>query len=287
MGTFHILKKIVIFPVIICSLEYTKNILYNVKKGKHVYSQTSSINFRNDRILEGSRKEFDIDYFYESFVSIANLVDNDEECDETQPIPRDKNTQKVHNGTEEYRNKVKLKGPKNLKNDLDSGDIISCNYPYGNNTIDDNKVGITDGILGDLELTNDYSYNNKEYNPVLSIYQDNSLVKSNVSSKYEHSKQLRVGGRHILDVDFQKYEEEYNKFNLQEYKNNKNNALATEDFKKKFLDVAMNIVIGILIIGTIGPAFPFMLIKKEKLGAQVKNMWKFYKKAFTGKHQKV
>ncbi|CAD2084030.1 fam-b protein [Plasmodium vinckei lentum] len=287
MGTFNILKKIVIFPVIICSLEYTKNILHDVRRGKHVHSQTSSINFRNHRILEGSKNQFDVNYFYESVMSVANLADNDEECGETQSAPRNKNTKKVHNGTKEHRNKVKLKGTKMLKNDVDCGDILSCNYPDGDNIIDGGKETITDDILGDLELTDDYSYNNKEYNPTLSIYQHNSLVKPNVSSEYEYSKQLRAGGRHILDIDFQKYEEEYNKFNLQEYKNNKQNELTAEEFKKKFLDVAMNIVIGVLIIGTIGPAFPFMLLKKEKFGAQVKNMWKFYKKAFTGEHQKI
>ncbi|CAD2083900.1 fam-b protein [Plasmodium vinckei brucechwatti] len=286
MGAFHILKKIVIFPVIICSLEYTKNILYDVRRGKHVYSQTSSINFRNYRILEGSRKQFDVDYFYDSAVSIENLEDDDEEYGETQSIPRNKNTKQVYNGTEEYRKKMKNKGAEMLKNDLDCGDIMSCNYPYGNNIIDDNKVTITDDNLDDLELTNDYRYNNKQYDPALSIYQDSSLIKPNVSSKYELSKQLRTGGRNILDIDIQKYEEEYNKFILQEYKNNKHNDLTIKELKKKFMDVAVNIVIGILIIGTIGPAFPFMLIRKEKIDAQVKNMWKFYKNIFTGEHQK-
>ncbi|VEV54529.1 fam-b protein [Plasmodium vinckei vinckei] len=282
MGTLYILKKVVIFPVIICSLEYTKNILYDVRGGKDVYSQTSSINFRNYRILKGSKKKFDVDYFYDSVVSLVHLEDSDEECDETKGVSDNENTKKVHTEIEKCPDHEKLKGTKMLKTNLDGTDIVSCNYLDG-----DNKVPVTDNISNYLELTNEYNYNNKTYEPTLSIYQDNSLVKPNDSPENEHSKLLRASGRHILDVDLQKYENEYNKHNSQECTTNvKQNNVANKELKDKILDTAINIVIGILIIGTIGPAFPFMLIKKERFDTQVKNMWKFYKSAFTRENQK-
>ncbi|SCM19233.1 fam-b protein [Plasmodium chabaudi adami] len=282
MGAFHILKKILIFPVIICSLECSKNVLYDVKRGQNVYSQAGSINFRNNRILEGSRNNFDINYFYDSVMSIVDLKDGDEECGETQPSKRNKNKKTVRNNTEEYKDKMNLKGSKMVKKDWDCADTMGCDCESSDNTMDDEKITIVEDLLEDLESANGYDYNNKKCKPTLPLCPEDSLVNSNASSKCEHSKHEETGGGHMLDIDFQKYEEEYNKFNLQEYKKK---GLTEEKLKQKFMDVALNIVIGILVIGTIGPAFPFMYTRKEKIGTPVKKIWNFYENIFKRKRQ--
>ncbi|SCM19291.1 fam-b protein [Plasmodium chabaudi chabaudi] len=280
MGPFHILKKILIFPVIICSLECSKNVLYDVKRGQNVYSQAGSINFRNNRILEGSRNKFDINYFYDSVVSIVDLKDGDEECGETQPSKWNKNKKTVCDNTEEYKDKMNLKGSTKLKKDLDCAYVMGCDCE-SSSIIDDEKVSVVEDILEELESAYD-EYNNKKCKPTLPLCPDDSLVNSIASSKCEHSKHEETGGGHMLDIDFKKYEEEYNKFNVQEYKKK---GLTEEKLKQKFMDMALNIVIGILVIGTIGPAFPFMYTRKEKIGTPVKKIWNFYENIFKRKRQ--
>ncbi|CAD2096541.1 fam-b protein [Plasmodium vinckei lentum] len=73
--------KFVFFSIIICSFEYAQNELYFINGG-NIYFERNIINFKNDRILANAGKEFDLNYFYESTVSLANqfsdYIDDDE-----------------------------------------------------------------------------------------------------------------------------------------------------------------------------------------------------------------
>ncbi|CAD2103402.1 fam-b protein [Plasmodium vinckei petteri] len=66
--------KFVFFSIIICSFEYAQNELYFI-------NERNIINFKNNRILAYADKEFDLNNFYESTVSLANefsdYIDND------------------------------------------------------------------------------------------------------------------------------------------------------------------------------------------------------------------
>ncbi|CAD2085874.1 fam-b protein [Plasmodium vinckei brucechwatti] len=73
--------KFVFFSIIICSFEYAQNELYFINGG-NIYLERNIINFKNNRILADAGKEFDLNYFYESTLSLANqfsdYIDNDE-----------------------------------------------------------------------------------------------------------------------------------------------------------------------------------------------------------------
>ncbi|CAD2099532.1 fam-b protein [Plasmodium vinckei brucechwatti] len=73
--------KFVFFPFIICFFEYAKKELYFINGG-NIYLERNIINFKNNRILADAGKEFDLNYFYESTLSLANqfsdYIDNDE-----------------------------------------------------------------------------------------------------------------------------------------------------------------------------------------------------------------
>ncbi|CAD2103430.1 fam-b protein [Plasmodium vinckei brucechwatti] len=73
--------KIVFFSIIICSFEYAPNELYFINGG-NIYLERNIINFKNNRILADAGKEFDLNYFYESTLSLANqfsdYIDNEE-----------------------------------------------------------------------------------------------------------------------------------------------------------------------------------------------------------------
>ncbi|CAD2092355.1 fam-b protein [Plasmodium vinckei brucechwatti] len=74
--------KIVFFSIIICSFEYAPNELYFIN-GRNIYLEKNIINFKNNRILADAGKEFDLNYFYESTLSLANqfsdYIGDDEE----------------------------------------------------------------------------------------------------------------------------------------------------------------------------------------------------------------
>ncbi|ETB63455.1 hypothetical protein YYC_00213 [Plasmodium yoelii 17X] len=149
MEPFNILKKIVIFQVIICSFEYPKNILYDIRKGQNVYSQTNSTVFRNDRILKGSKHELDVNYFYESVMSIASMKDEHEECGETQGEKYNEHIVKLRENNEKYRNKNKYKETEICEDDLDYTDI--------DNYVDDGQASEIDEITSvDDELLSVY-----------------------------------------------------------------------------------------------------------------------------------
>ncbi|CAD2099504.1 fam-b protein [Plasmodium vinckei petteri] len=72
--------KFVFFSIIICSFEYAQNELYFINE-RNIYIERNIINFKNNRILADAGKEFDLNYFYESTLSLANefsdYIDND------------------------------------------------------------------------------------------------------------------------------------------------------------------------------------------------------------------
>ncbi|KEG01151.1 fam-b protein [Plasmodium vinckei vinckei] len=63
--------KFVLFSIIICSFEYGKNRLYFVNE-RTIYLERNVTNFRNNRILADKDKEFDLNNFYESTLSLVN-----------------------------------------------------------------------------------------------------------------------------------------------------------------------------------------------------------------------
>ncbi|SBW38099.1 fam-b protein [Plasmodium berghei] len=74
--------KYVLFSIVICSFEYAKNELYFVND-KGIYLEGNVINFRNNRILADVDKEFDLNEFCQSTLSLATqlgdcIEDNEE-----------------------------------------------------------------------------------------------------------------------------------------------------------------------------------------------------------------
>ncbi|KEG00151.1 hypothetical protein YYE_05000, partial [Plasmodium vinckei vinckei] len=74
--------KFVLFSIIICSFEYAPKELYFINERK-IYLERNIINFKNSRILADKDKQFDLNNFYESTLSLANqfseYIDDDEE----------------------------------------------------------------------------------------------------------------------------------------------------------------------------------------------------------------
>ncbi|CAD2110821.1 Plasmodium exported protein, unknown function [Plasmodium vinckei] len=72
--------KFVFFSIIICSFEYAQNELYFINE-RNIYIERNIINFKNNRILADADKEFNLNNFYESALSLANefsdYIDND------------------------------------------------------------------------------------------------------------------------------------------------------------------------------------------------------------------
>ncbi|EAA21136.1 fam-b protein [Plasmodium yoelii] len=74
--------KFVFFSIIICFFEYVKNELYYINE-RNIYHERNITNFRNNRILGDTDNRFDLNYYYESTLSLANQLneynDDDEE----------------------------------------------------------------------------------------------------------------------------------------------------------------------------------------------------------------
>ncbi|CAD2099723.1 fam-b protein [Plasmodium vinckei lentum] len=81
--------KLVFFSIIICSFEYAKNELYYVNETS-IYLERNLINFRNNRILTDADEHFDLNYFYESIVNLADQLndrkDDDKDIKKTRNI---------------------------------------------------------------------------------------------------------------------------------------------------------------------------------------------------------
>ncbi|VEV58081.1 fam-b protein [Plasmodium vinckei vinckei] len=67
--------KFVFFSIIICSFEYAKNELYYVNETS-IYLERNLIYFGNNRILTDADNQLDLNYFYESIVSLADQHNN-------------------------------------------------------------------------------------------------------------------------------------------------------------------------------------------------------------------
>ncbi|EAA16801.1 fam-b protein [Plasmodium yoelii] len=75
--------KFVFFSIIICFFEYVKNELYYINE-RNIYHERNITNFRNNRILGDTDNRFDLNYFYESTLSLANQLNeyNDDDDEE-------------------------------------------------------------------------------------------------------------------------------------------------------------------------------------------------------------
>ncbi|SBW38096.1 Protein of unknown function (DUF2031), putative, partial [Plasmodium berghei] len=65
--------KYVLFSIVICSFEYSKNELYFVND-RGIWLERNVINFRNNRILSYADNEFDLNGFYQSTLNLANQL---------------------------------------------------------------------------------------------------------------------------------------------------------------------------------------------------------------------
>ncbi|SCM19553.1 fam-b protein [Plasmodium chabaudi chabaudi] len=73
--------KFVLFSIIVCSFEYTKNELYYVNE-RSIDRERNVINYRNNRILEDADNQFDLNNFYESNSNFANQFNDCNDDDE-------------------------------------------------------------------------------------------------------------------------------------------------------------------------------------------------------------
>ncbi|VEV54902.1 fam-b protein [Plasmodium vinckei vinckei] len=71
----------VLFSIIICSFEYAKKELYFINERK-IYLERNIINFKNNRILADADKQFNLNNFYESTLSLANKFNDYNDDDE-------------------------------------------------------------------------------------------------------------------------------------------------------------------------------------------------------------
>ncbi|CAD2097207.1 hypothetical protein YYG_04785 [Plasmodium vinckei petteri] len=81
MKESNIFNKIFLFAIIICSLKYPKDELYNVNDIS-INPQRNTINFGNGRILSHADKPFDLNYFYGSVLTLADQKDDDSNSDD-------------------------------------------------------------------------------------------------------------------------------------------------------------------------------------------------------------
>ncbi|CDU85274.1 hypothetical protein YYC_02855 [Plasmodium yoelii 17X] len=65
--------KYVLFSIVICSFEYSKNELYFVNE-RDIYLERNITNFRNNRILADVDNQFDLNEFYQSTLSLASQL---------------------------------------------------------------------------------------------------------------------------------------------------------------------------------------------------------------------
>ncbi|KEG02414.1 fam-b protein [Plasmodium vinckei vinckei] len=71
----------VFFSIIICSFEYGKNILHFINE-RNVYLERNIINLENNRILADGDKQFDLNHFYESTLSLVSQLNDHNDDDE-------------------------------------------------------------------------------------------------------------------------------------------------------------------------------------------------------------
>ncbi|KEG01645.1 fam-b protein [Plasmodium vinckei vinckei] len=102
--------KFVLFSIIICSFEYAQNELYFINK-RNIYLERNIINFKNNRILSDAEKQFDLNNFCESTLSLVNQFND---CNDD-----DKNIINIRNLINSHINKCK---ESNILLDLNSVD---------------------------------------------------------------------------------------------------------------------------------------------------------------------
>ncbi|CAD2103376.1 fam-b protein [Plasmodium vinckei] len=161
--------KFVFFSIIICSFEYAQNELYFI-------NERNIINFKNNRILAYADKEFDLNNFYESTLSLANefndYIDNDKKI-------------------------------KNLRNIIDSsikkhkGSNISPNL----NNVDEKTKKLIYELQKELEEVKKELDNIRNYKIIIQPIQNKRMIikgKHIFVSEHEGFSQLNNGGN-LLD----------------------------------------------------------------------------------------
>ncbi|CAD2110851.1 fam-b protein [Plasmodium vinckei] len=101
--------KFVFFSIIICSFEYAKNELYYANETS-IHHERNLINFRNNRILTDADEHFDLNYFYESIVSLADQLNDRKDVDKD--IKKTRNI--INSHIKEYKESNKLPNLNNV-----------------------------------------------------------------------------------------------------------------------------------------------------------------------------
>ncbi|CAD2109180.1 fam-b protein [Plasmodium vinckei petteri] len=188
--------KFVFFSIIICSFEYAQNELYFIN-GRNIYLERNIINFKNNRILADAGKEFDLNYFYESTLSLANefsdYIDNDKKIT-------------------------------NLRNIIDSsikkhkGSNISPNL----NNVDEKTKKLIYELQKELEEVKKELDNIRNYKIIIQPIQNKRMIikgENISSSEHEDFSQLKNGGNLLDRKDNEVVSSSKNK--LKKKKNNK------------------------------------------------------------------
>ncbi|CAD2112586.1 fam-b protein [Plasmodium vinckei petteri] len=188
--------KFVFFSIIICSFEYAQNELYFIN-GRNIYLERNIINFKNNRILAYAGKEFDLNYFYESTLSLANefsdYIDNDKKIT-------------------------------NLRNIIDSsikkhkGSNISPNL----NNVDEKTKKLIYELQKELEEVKKELDNIRNYKIIIQPIQNKRMIikgENISSSEHEDFSQLKNGGNLLDKKDNEVVSSSKNKLK----KNNNNN----------------------------------------------------------------
>ncbi|EUD71224.1 hypothetical protein YYG_03279 [Plasmodium vinckei petteri] len=237
----------VFFSIIICFFGYGKNELYFINK-RNIYLERNIINFRNNRILADADKQFDLNNFYESTLSLANqfsdYIDDDDEI---------KNLRNI------IDSRIKKNKEKNTLPNLNNVDEKTRNLIYE-----------LQKELEEVKKELDNIRNDKI--PTQPIQNKRMIIKGENTSVSEHDDfgQLKNRGN-LLD---RKHNEVVSS-SKNELKNNSETKKLVVNFLKKCL-----LLSAAFLALFISPALSFLLLIMPNLFDITNNIWKFIKLQF-------
>ncbi|CXH97320.1 fam-b protein [Plasmodium berghei] len=242
MKKSNIFNKILLLAIIICSLEYHQNELYNINE-INIYPQRNAINFGNGRILAYTKKPIDLNYFYESVLTLNGQTEDeysDEEILNLQDIDKSYINDLKNNKLENL--KITISKTNNLVNETmnDISETMKCDD-------DKNKRQLESQKIPDNEIFN-----------ILGDNMDNKNEDYFFLSRHLESFKLFLDDSFMTNIDYKKIEREYNIL----FTNSAFNKLLRKHINKSIARNAANVILWNLSIAILSAqiSFGFLLL---------------------------
>ncbi|CAD2085561.1 fam-b protein [Plasmodium vinckei brucechwatti] len=223
MKESNVFNKIFLFAIIICSLKYPKDELYNVND-VNIHPQRNTINFGNGRILSHADKPFDLNYFYGSVLTLDDQKEYDSNSDDISllgDIPdiriNDLKSNKL------WDLKGKFSKPNKLANVARKN--VSSRIQRGGNKTDPQVV-----------------IKNLSNNDVLVILEESMNDEGDeyiTLNKYLENFKLMLDDNSMTDLDYDQIEEEYNNI----FRNVMYNKSLRKHINKKLFKILSRLVL--------------------------------------------